>query len=395
MKKRNWITPTTTVLLIILAFVITLPLDIRPLVIAMNAGSALKKLLPAKKWPYPVIDSGYRVSCDLTVGCIRWLDNERVLFKGVSNANEIRTAKYAFTNDITTPVYVWNLRTNTTTRAVEVAFDRKFCAANDGYIAYARPSSPGYVIQAEGFIGQLTERQVKILSPEERDQEQSRKFHDGTLTERNRFTCREDRPHDYPGGKQSKAILKAGHGVLYWGKVNSGLGISEETKPVSYYPPNDNTPIELPAERWQAQEQSLLYSTFKNTYLLSSPEVSPGGVTNWPKDRPKPYYILSPGGAFKTEQIPVGAPAHEIIGLTKSGLLLFGYPQRTDESGGAVYLFDNGQFVKLHEGWLKTADVSPDGCRLAMSIRDTLTDKTFGSQFGSLKVIDLCKGEEK
>ena len=379
----------------VLYYGIVLTRDISPWQIISGAGSSLKKLLPAKKWPYPVVDSGYNVTCELTyAGCIRWIDNERVLFIGLANRSEFQLAENVIPKDETAPIYLWEVKSNRMTRIADQAFLRDFCAADDGYIAYVRPSTPGYVIQVEGYIGQLTERQVKIQSPEERDKEMSRKFQDGTLVLRNRFSCREQL---IPKGIYPRGISYGGsvfqlhppYGYLYWG------ALEEWKQPLTYVSQQLDKRIDLPVKRWQIDTFDYQYIPWENAYLLWGNEVSPGFTTNWPKNTPKPLTLFYPQeGRVATIEIPASALLNSTgaYRLTKRGLFFSG-AQKASTYGGSQYLLVNDKAVRIFSGWLKDVHVSPNGCRIAITIRDE--DKTFGMAFGVLKVIDLCKEEEK
>jgi hypothetical protein len=146
-------------------------------------------------------------------------------------------------------------------------------------------------------------------------------------------------------------------------------------------------------QNWQVEPSNVTYSEFRRAYVLYSGIVEPDRGSNWPIDTPRPVRLLHPGGDVEVIEIPYGPWISEggsRIQLSAKGLVwgqsYESNPRRKAERGGA-YLFDGTKVIKLLRGEPTALVVSPNGCKLAMSV-----NSDYPVWRNRLVLINVCNG---
>jgi len=314
---------------------------------------------------YPIVDSGYaRVPGTLSKS-LYWIDNRRVLFHGSDEKPDLPGAKQPEPKHF--PLFVWDTGENLVTPYAYKGSVRAFCL-NDGYIRYLiERDDRGYVRR-----GKLGEEREEIRQPESDNPD--------LVVRVNPFTCREYREVDRPQTETlSFSPLRDEHG--YWG---FNYVSRDSDKPMLFLPPGAKQPIALPIEAQEARR--IEYSVYADAYVVSRL----AGLASL-RDRPTRVWLLHPTGRVDTIQIPKGPwTGYDARYLpSKAGLVMAsrGLSAGSGPGVAGTYLVNGDRVEKILAGLVEDVDVSPDGCRVAVSV-DPYTSQTRRSR---IKMIDVCK----
>jgi len=313
---------------------------------------------------YPIVDSGYtRVPGTLNKS-LYWIDNRRVLFHGSDEKPALPGATQPKPKHF--PLYVWDTAENVVIPYAYTGSVVAFCL-KDGYIRYLiHRDEKGYVRR-----GKLGEERESVLPPEPENPDLALKV--------NPFTCREYRDVDRPRTETlSFTPLRDDHG--YWG---FNYASRDSDKPLLFLPRDAKEPIALPIE---AQENGWMeYSAFANAYVIWRL----AGDAKY-HGRPTNVWLLYPTGRVETIEVPKGpwtAPGG--YAPSRAGLIMFSRALTTGAGPGdaGAYVVNGKRVDKVIAGLVEDFDVSPDGCKIAISVNPY----TSQMRRTGIKMIDVCK----
>lgn len=287
-----------------------------------------------------LLSSGALGEGGITGQTVYWIDDERVLFIGH------RPGEFTTLSDgqrvLKTLLLEWNTATEQVRTRAELGAYPLLCYAQD-YVHYHFRRGDRVIARA-GLLGD--ERDIPLPAP-------------GTTL--NPLTCRYYDPETVANNVGSGLIpLKDEHG--YWGRQYGrtssvylkrlGTGFAEQIVPVH----GAALPI-----TWSEYAQSYVFRRLEN---LMSPTGTSGKL-----------WLLSPSGDFKEITIPSGpwlaGPTR--YGITKVGVFIRSRAGRPDGLGDAGGYLMNGDLPrKLLAGYIHSFDISPDGCKVAMSMRASI-----------------------
>lgn len=308
---------------------------------------------------YPITDSGYFRIPGLLSKSVYWIDNRKVLFHGTSAKTDSAGAQ--------SRLYVWDTQENAVTPYAYTGRIGTFCL-KDGYIRYGLERDDKFYVRR----GPLGKEQEAYTPPPPEDPELAPRV--------NELTCREYRRADQPRSERfSFSPLRPGHG--YWGfdYVSRDVG-----KPLLFLPEGARQPIELPIE---AREKGYLdYSEYANVYVI----YRLAGLASL-RERPTKVWLLHPSGQVDTIDIPKGpwtgysaryAPTRAGLIMTSRGLTAGSGP-----GAAGLYLVNGDRVEKILAGLIEDIDVSPDGCKVAISVNPYTSEL----RRSRIKMIDVCK----
>ncbi len=315
----------------------------------------------------PVGDSGIQLSGALGYGALTgqsvyWIDNDRVLFLG---SRRDRISPLSEREDsLKTLLLEWNIQSAQLKTHAELGLYSGLCF-DGGYIRYHFKDGADVVIRA-GEFGHEVQIPNRI-----------------TRTIRlNNLTCRE-----YDATAVAESVgkgfrpLKEEHG--YWGGRSSMGGnsfstylkkqanaLSEHTVPIR----NVGFPI-----RWSTFSQAYV---FRRAESLFSASHTSGKL-----------WLLFPAGAVKEIDIPPGPwfAGSTQYGITKVGVFISSKAignHGIGHAGGYVLDVHTGAIRQVIAGYIHSFDVSPDGCKVAASVRFSIAP----GQIPDLVAIDVCRG---
>lgn len=301
-----------------------------------------------------LFSSGVLGQGGITGQTVYWIDNDRVLFIGhrprdfASSSGGQRILK--------TSLLEWNTTTGDVQTLAELGAHPLLCYAQ-GYVHYHFRRDAEVIMRA-GELGKETG--IELPSS-------------GTIM--NPLTCRYYDPQAVARKVGAGLIpLKEEHG--YWGRQyektssiylkRQGNRLTEQVVPMHG--------VALPIA-WSTYAQSYV---FRRTENLMSPTDTSGKL-----------WLLSPRGDSKEVQIPpgpwFGGPVQ--YGLTKAGIFIrsrAGRPNGLGDAGG--YLMRGDLPRKLFTGYIHSFDISPNGCKVAMSMRASMARGVRPD----LVAIDIC-----
>jgi hypothetical protein len=329
---------------------------------------------------YPILDSGFG-SHDQRV---YWLDNRRVIFYGYEGqkpktVDEQKLIKHG--------IFIWDTQTNTVVKHADAK--DAFCYG-DGYIFYyleTRNDDPehapyGTAHWKEGLIGEEKKySSVRETKPSDYQ------------TIRNQFTCRQQ---DRPAEMQNRVWipLREGDGYLDLGTI----GPHNNDVPNAVLTTASNKPIPLPFSRNDIGTTSIRYYAFKNGYFLwqhvfGQPVVE--GVVQqdrreiWMQTGCLTGWWVLPNGESENICIPSGPWTLGAVAVIPAREGLFIISKQKGKSG--AYLSRADTALKLIEGYVDGAALSPDGCLMAFSHAVDLEAMRVGSAGQrTLKLLNLC-----
>jgi len=328
-----------------------------------------------------VRESGYW-TCELGRGpCVYWLNNEQVIFNG-SKPGDTETVGDGRTVS-RHAIYVWNLKDGTVTKYADA--ERAVLCYADGYISYSRREPP-YIMSMAGPFG--NESEISRRGEKERIT-----LRGSEVTWLNPFTCKSYKQSDISSLPGTRVPLKNGHGFLYLGLRHSA---DERAKPVIFYPEGTTKGVELPIARWQVSSSNITATEFNNSYILTGDQIVNRSDRCVPKGFSRRAYRLRVTGTVETISLPPREELRchvEVGGMreVRKGITVYVNTGKLESS--RLYLISQGELTEVVRGWISSARVSPDGCRMALGVSssdDPRKPPTAPFYRGHLKVIDFC-----
>jgi hypothetical protein len=277
--------------------------------------------------------SGALGSGVVTAQTIYWIDDEKVLFIGGL------PAKMAAGSASRTALLEWNTRTGEVRVHAELGEYSGLCF-DDGYVRYHFKKDGEFVVKA-GELG----REVDVPNRITR------------TVMLNEFTCRE---YDSDQLKESVGRgffpLKDEHG--YWGRE------PKEHERGSIYLKKEEGKLRRYSLSTHGVDYPITWSRFAQAYVLRRGErlFSPTRTSG-------KLWLLSPTGTITAYQIPPGPwfAGATRYGITKTGVFVSSTASAGD--GGGYVMNERGQLSKVVAGYIHSFDISPDGCKVAASVR--------------------------
>lgn len=336
--------------------------------------------------PHRIVDSGYWVRTYLPHRTIYWVDSDRVIFVGGTRAEWERFTKEGF--DAYVPyLYIWDTRSNQVSIHSKIDNSSIPCYSQ-GYIRYYVPGGTNdQRVLKSGPFGQETE----TLDDRKHNTVEVRKSRGMLYSE---LRCKEYAEADVRISPTRLLFpLLDGHGYL---NINFNAFVPDEKyEPVFWLKDRENLPVELPIRKYETAWTNVSYVEWSNTYVIEI-DLARDRVHNstgdWPKNVPRPVYLMKPGGAVQQVNLPyidrVTSNASYFFPM-RSGMAFLSKSVAPNKPGKAgVYIWAGGDSVhRVAEGLPKAAALSPDGCKLAVAIdpRDH-----GGPNRYYLKMIDFC-----
>jgi len=304
--------------------------------LAAPALSALAQALP----PYKMVDSGFPV--DVVSKDIHWIDEDRVLFRGVLLGSE---------RGLLVTAYVWDTKQN---KVEPYGNSQKglysFCG-NKGYVSY--------LWQGKLYAGAFGS-EVEIPH-----------------AQRNPYSCK-----PYPGVPAGRVPLLEEHG---WLDV-SGSDIVLH--------PNASAPAVETAIPRQAGPIEVTYLPWAKQYLVI------GNAGADAKTNPAAWYLRPDGSTTEVKWPPGEWQAASSYLATRRGLLV--WARQGADPKTAVYghfLLTGGVATRIAWGYFwRGTSVSPDGCKVAFRHAVNREDEKrgyaewkAGRPANTLRMIDVCE----
>lgn len=340
-------------------------------------------LLPAAEQSrYQLVDSGFPAD-DWRQPY--WLDNERVIFKGfevgsyskqMHEASRLeRRAKGYDEHGMHTGYYIWDTKKNEVTLYKDKITN---LCVEDGIVVYETDDGNKTTV----LMGALSEESPIDISPEQ--------LNNGLSA-----NCWVRRP------KRTEA--QQGRHILYlrpgWGYLDIGPTDPprDPKAPVLYYKEGVSKPIELPIPAGRLMNAGYVrFVPHENRHLIAEGNVS----------RRREAWFMTSDGKVSEVILPSGPWLSERLYRVKGGIFLssaYTQGKRSNVPPGA-YLVPDGQWWQLlFIGRQGKAAVSPDGCKVAMTI--TPDEMTYYGTFRewiagrpgqkTMRVVNVCQGEGK
>jgi len=297
---------------------------------------------------------------------IAWVDDNQLLFAGTKLPPDPKQKPFEGSR-----IYLWN---DATKSARVYAEGKDFCYSQGKVSVLLRSNNQARnAVYLEGTFG--AEKEVE------------RPFRSDTEVY-NKFSCRLQKRDEFvpPLPKTHlNLVLREGDGYLTLRPLDPR---ERQAFPrnLTLYKAKIGKAIQLPMT-WDEDIGSFGtgYSEYLGAYVLP-PRLSPGsGVTGeWPSEQPRVVYLLwADGRAERVSIPPSGGFAYPRP--TKAGWIYGGGHFRT----AGLYLFDGKSTSKLDTGGISEIEVSPDGCKAAVAIKNRHLD--MGTPV-NLKTFSFCSG---
>jgi hypothetical protein len=316
----------------------------------------------AEKPSFVLKDSGFQASSQHR---LYWLDNDRVIFTGHEiNLEKIdKQGKYGREQNI----YIWNTRENR--RSVYVRNASLGCYFR-GYIRYSileGPSKKGLMGQERTYLDLHYSKETWEGEPQE--WEEGVKVH--------RTTCKSYRSR---GQSIDFTELLPDHGYLDFRRspdIQPG-----RPSPILFYRAEANEATRLPINDNQVWPPLARYVEFLNAYVMYA------GINQ------HTFWILKPDGTITEREVPeIHGGWHHFFPL-RSGVFASGgsinVKKQWDTGNRGAYWLEGDQIQKIVAGFVNTAAVSPDGCKVVF-VREP-HDSLPTANRTTLHLIDTCKG---
>lgn len=332
-----------------------------------------------------MVDSGFPVDAQLP-GDINWIDNDRVLFKGVVLGTYKEHGPYPPNYSgygLLETAYIWDVKKNEVTPYGNSQKGlRNFCG-HKGYVSYEWEGK----IYA-GKFGE--EKEVPNVT---------------AFVWRNRFSCKV-----HPDGgeflkwreknKRHAIQLLEEHGWLDGGPAIGTAPMEEFRKPrnLILYKDARSAGKEIPIPvRVNNHTRVIAYLPWVDQYLVKG---------DWGNSlKVDPVWYLSPKGDVTGVRWPEGEwTASPLYVPTRVGLLAWASKRTGPDSFlRGHYLIRDGKATQVAVGYFwKGTTVSPDGCRIAFRHALNSKDEALGYQAwkaggvaNTLRMIDVCQGNGK
>jgi hypothetical protein len=368
------------------------------IICGMASSHALEMPFPTRELPFAVKDSKLEGALN-NGGAVKWMDNDRVIFSSSKPGAKPEDKRYP--TGETSQIVIWD----TTKDSVTVYADGFLQCYSDGRVIYQI---------SYGFDGGLwtEKRRVGEMGKE---QDMSLSWPGSPPLERgyNNYSCNSYSSLGYttwqeiyrPQSSFNVARLHEDHGYLdLYTKQKLIPGVKfyrENDYPIKYYRPGQ-PPIELGIVRGGITGRPV-FSKYANAYVLdqlipdrrsveaSQPHQFPVG--------PPAVHLLSPEGEITTLTYPDAlyqiTTAYR-INISRAGLLIAAAAgERFNPSWKTTGLFlaRGEKVVKLVNDYVRSAEVSPDGCKVVFrhGITDGAGHEVAGRPY-TAKMINVCSG---
>ena len=334
---------------------------------------------------YKIIDSGFPAKEGLTSQTYFWIDNEKIIFTGLTGEYDDLSLKGGAGKSMHTAVYVWSVPDNKVTQVTKSG--AVHCASN-GYVRYVTTDTNGSLVWYKGLLGE--ERPFAVKKEGRKDIE----YLEPNLTTNSfsLFDCR-DRVQDMSKRDEKIIQLQPSHGYLDGG---SRLGKeAQNSRRYQYFPIGSEKGIEMPFKTRESGG-GIRYYPFKGAYFIGSSffdEKSGQGIWPWPSNLSRPLWWLYPDGRVEEIRLRPGLPVDTYILPSKPGILIVShrFEVKNGPSEDGAYLVRDGEVQKLIAGSIaaRGGDISPDGCNFAI-VHSYFWD--YDKRINTIKVINLCEG---
>lgn len=335
--------------------------------------------------PYPVYDSGAWAD-PLFDPEIYWIDNNRVIFKGVKDNNKRNISIGPFN------LSVWEIGKGV--KPYTEYYQSVTVCVRDGMIHRTQKDASGTV---QRFYGKFGEEK-----PFEFPKTKGAFFDE--------MNCH---PNENPeiltkraAGRAIRPLLDR-HGYL---DIGPNMGPeSRENNPITLYRP-DGTSVKLASRRFELV-YLIGYFPFKGAYLFQG-ALEKGRTSDvasyWPSGTQQIFTWLYPEGhiepmilspeSWPDKRVPNFGFIGALMPVKYGFVLPHGKAKGPKDAGNAgPHLLRNSKLIKLLSGYYKSPAVSPDGCKVAF-VYFPYSDATITADPAPirLKAVDLCqKNEEK
>lgn len=331
--------------------------------------------------PYPVIDSGF-YSSDRTDHTIVWLDNDRVLFVGSDQGKPMSV------EDLPTEwgLYVFDIPSKSVTKYRSPTIE--FVCLVDGILSFdlGKTVTDPDRVRMQGPMGE----EVPTPLP---------KF-DGPPWEspyfRDYLNCRKNKYADYrPEDSDLRPYaLLDGDGYLLYSDEHQHSWT--ESAPITLHSPRLDEPKVLEFGTLEADPRSGHYYPFRDAYFFA-PDFDRWDHQWKTNDCLLGWWMDRRGIVTSAECIPNGPwynAGNTTINQTVKGPVITSRRLLGVGAGAgkaAVYLVEEGEAKLLMRGLAEARSVSPDGCRLAVSLQPTSAAGRLGLPgMTTLRIVDLC-----
>jgi hypothetical protein len=328
------------------------------------------------------VDSGF-VGRVVGLQDIYWIDDELVLFVG-RKPGEI----YVKSDGRRIPnnwIHVWNINSGKVkSEAYAVGEIRNLCYQS----VFSRETLPKSLLPIEqGFVRYGFEREgvsykrFGRLFVEREVEVDTRAIKDGLLAV-SPISCREFNPAKLRNkfGVNPLPLLEPGE-YLDRG-TQPGYGA---VQPLRYFPSEGHAPISLPNIPVGEVIATPRYSDYTKTYVFQDLRPTMGS------EIPARLWLLSKAGAVEEYSIPTGPWMDGVVRAmpTRKGLFVTSTAiGRNSPKAAGGYLISGTRAVQILSGLARSFSISPDGCRIAISISTYDADETPDSRIG---MVDVCK----
>jgi hypothetical protein len=315
---------------------------------------------------HAVIDSGYLGRPGVIQQDIYWLDNERIVFVGAKPGEYteqnrgVRFPNYG--------LYVWD----TNARVVKLHHEGSLYSSACVFQRYVwfefDRSGSRYIF--EGLFGKETLRRLEKEAIEERSR------HERVL---NRYTCREYKRSVLPPlGYRVEPLLEG----EYVSRERESRG--KEIVHWTYWPRKGSpmllnmTSEAIGIERYAEYLDSYVLREYPRAVVFSDTVI-------------RRWWLMNRQGEIRDFSPPTGPwmRGSTYVTPTKKGLFLISHAVASRGGNGAAggYLMGSTGLYRVIEGRPESFDVSPDGCRVAISISDHGRE---GPIVRRIQMLNLC-----
>lgn len=289
-----------------------------------------------------VIESGIEIDRRSPV---YWVSSDELLFSAP-------TDEFVMQGSFRKPVSkltVWNFRTKKITRL----------AAADGGLCYYEGNLAYW--ESDNSARRQWTSLGRLRGPMTREERGIR--YDGT-------TCLPYEALPQPPARSEEHVfvrLRPEHGF-----IDMGAQLSTANTPMRLYKPGSLEGIELPLKRREIQRATIRFFPFKGAYFIESVYFDPSRgyeIAPWPERLVRPVWWLYPDGKVEEILVPPSIWMRERIVPSKVGLAAISNGFFTITGAppyDGAYLVDGKGGRRLIRGVFDAADLSSDGCRLAV-----------------------------
>jgi hypothetical protein len=325
--------------------------------------------------PYPILDSDFLVSDRNETF---WLDDYRVLFVGSHKKkpltlDEPRIGHFG--------IYIWDTRTNTVNMYREKVYGH--LCYEDGWIHYTDSLVRPYRFAA-GLMGK--EQLITLATREEERQFFAEHFFSKTTCryhERSDFiTTQIPRRHIVP-------LVKSGNYMTVAQRT-------QQPGEALFFKTGGSSGERMPFDLDDFDVTHIKRYAFNKLYLIIPFFGDRVRRKKWEEANCAPAWWLGEDGVSIEFCIPAGpwyAQASILLAPLRNGMAIIShYVSDNRPSAGGLYFANDGEHMKLVDGWVHSPSTSPSGCKLAFTHAPDLEAQFYntGRNKTSLKMIDFC-----